>query len=115
MQAHLRKLVVKAVHGGMTQTEAAATYGVSLRAVSKWMKLSRDGGLRALKPGKRGRQFGSGRLNAKQAARIRAPIIGKMLSEGVSRTVSYFGTILMLSLDIAISISDRLDDTRSDN
>ena len=53
-QAHLRKLVVKAVRGGMAQTEAAATYGVSLRAVSKWMKLSRDGGLRALKPGKRG-------------------------------------------------------------
>ena len=35
-QAHLRKLVVKAVRGGMTQTEAATTYSVSLRAVSKW-------------------------------------------------------------------------------
>lgn len=54
-QAHLRKLVVKAVRGGMAQTEAAATYGVSLRAVSKWMKLTRDGGLKALKQGKRGR------------------------------------------------------------
>jgi transposase len=61
----------------MTQT-AAATYGVSLRAVSKWMKLSRDGGLRALKPGKRGRRPGGGRLNARRAARIRALIIGKM-------------------------------------
>ena len=49
-QAHLRKLVVKAVRGGMAQTEAAATYGVSLRAVSKWMKLTRDGGLKALEP-----------------------------------------------------------------
>ena len=77
-QAHLRKLAVKAVRGGMTQTEAAATYGVSLRAVSKWIKVSRDGGLRALKPGKRGRRLGSGRLNAKQAGRIRALIIGKM-------------------------------------
>ena len=28
-QAHLRMLAVKAVRGGMTQTEAAATYGVS--------------------------------------------------------------------------------------
>ena len=45
-QGHLRKLVVKAVRGGMAQTQAAATYSVSLRAVSQWMKLSRDGGLR---------------------------------------------------------------------
>src|ERR1017187_4731691 len=77
-QAHLRRLVVKAVRGGMTQTEAATTYGVSLRAVSKWMKLSRDGGLWALKPGKRGRRPGGGRLNPTQAARIRTLIIGKM-------------------------------------
>ena len=78
MQAHLRKLVVKAVRGGITQTEAAMTYSVSLRAVSKWMRLSRDGGLRALKPGKRGRRPGGGRLNVARAARIRALIIGKM-------------------------------------
>ncbi|MFN7713442.1 MAG: IS630 family transposase [Curvibacter sp.] len=77
-QAHLRKLMVKAVRGGMTQTEAAATYGVSLRAVSKWMKLSRAGGLKALKAGKRGRRPGGGRLNTAQAARIRALIVGKM-------------------------------------
>jgi transposase len=77
-QAHVRNLVVKAVRGGMTQTKAAATYSVSLRAVSKWMKLSRDGGLRALKSVKRGRRPGGGRLNATRAARIRALIIGKM-------------------------------------
>jgi transposase len=77
-QAHLRKLVVKAVRCGMTQTEAAGTYGVSLRAVSKWMRLTRDGGLRALKHGKRGRRPGSGHLNIKQAARIRALMVGKM-------------------------------------
>lgn len=77
-QAHLRRLVVKAVRGAMTQTGAAATYGISLRAVSKWMKLSRDGGLRALKAGKRGRRPGGGRVSSKQAARIRALIIGKM-------------------------------------
>jgi hypothetical protein len=65
-QAHLRKLAVKAVRGGMAQTEAAATYGVSLRAVSKWMQA--DARWRAessLKPGKRGRRpGGGGRLNA---------------------------------------------------
>lgn len=77
-QAHLRKLVVKAVRGGMSQTQAAATYDVSLRAVSKWMRLVRTGGLRALKPGKRGRLCGSGRLNARQAQRIRKMVVGKM-------------------------------------
>ena len=77
-QGHMRKLVAQAVRGGMTQTDAARTYGVSLRAVSKWMKLSRDGGLRALKPGKRGRRPGGGRLTTKQASRIRTLIIGKL-------------------------------------
>jgi transposase len=42
------------------------------------MKLSREGGLRALKPGKRGRRPGGGRLTSRQAARIRALIVGKM-------------------------------------
>jgi len=42
------------------------------------MRLARDGGLRALKAGKRGRRPGGGRLNARRAARIRALIIGKM-------------------------------------
>jgi hypothetical protein len=37
----------------MTQTAAAATYEVSLRAVSKWIKLVREGRLRALKLGER--------------------------------------------------------------
>ena len=77
-QAHLRQLAVKAVRGGMKQTEASAVYGVSLRAVSKWMGLWRDGGLRALKPGKRGRLVGSGRLGIQQGARIRKLIVGKM-------------------------------------
>jgi len=77
-QTHLRKLVVGAVRSGMTQTTAATMYGVSLRAVSKWMKLSREGGVRALKPGKRGRRPGGGRLTAKQAARIRKLVIGRM-------------------------------------
>ena len=77
-QAHLRKLVVKAARSAMTQTEAAATYGVSLRAVSKRMKLAREDGLRALKPGRRGRRPGGGSLNKAQAARIRALIVGKM-------------------------------------
>ncbi|MCO4883433.1 helix-turn-helix domain-containing protein, partial [Paraburkholderia caribensis] len=77
-QAHLRKMVVQAVVGGMTQTAAAHTFGVSLRAVSNWMKRSREGGLRSLRPGKRGRRPGSGRLDHRQAVRIRKLIIERM-------------------------------------
>jgi transposase len=77
-QAHLRKMVVQAVRGGMTRVEAARTYGVSVRAIGNWMKSAREGGLRALKPGKRGRRAGSGHLTHRQAARIRKQIIERM-------------------------------------
>jgi len=74
----LRRLVVKAVRGGMKQTEAAKTYQVSLRAVSNWMALDRGGGLLALKLKRRGRRPGEGRLSGAQAARIRQLIIDKL-------------------------------------
>ncbi|MGF6292590.1 IS630 family transposase [Paraburkholderia youngii] len=74
-QAHLRKMVVQAVRDGMTQVEAARTYRVSLRAISRWMKTAREGGLRALRSGKRGRRPGSGHLTA---VRIRKLIIERM-------------------------------------
>lgn len=77
-QAYLRRSVVLAVRAGMTQTEAARTYGLSLRAVSKYMALDKAGGLRALKPGRRGRRSGSGRLTLTQAQRVRQLIVGKM-------------------------------------
>lgn len=77
-QAHLRRLVVRALRGGMKQTVAAQQFGVSLRAVNKWAALDKAGGLRALKPKRRGRRAGEGRLDAPQAARIRALIVGKM-------------------------------------
>jgi transposase len=77
-QTHLRRTVIQAIRGGMTQTLASATFGVSLRAVNKWAALDKAGGLRALKPKRRGRRAGEGRLNAAQAARIRQLLIGKM-------------------------------------
>jgi transposase len=77
-QAHLRRLVVRALRGGMKQTVAAQQFGVSLRAVNKWAALDKAGGLRALKPKRRGRRAGEGRLTATQAARIRALIVGKL-------------------------------------
>ena len=54
-QAHLRRSVVQAVRAGMTQTAAAMTFGVSVRAVNKWAALDKVGGMRALKPQRRGR------------------------------------------------------------
>ncbi|SEF12773.1 Winged helix-turn helix [Burkholderia sp. WP9] len=77
-QAHLRKMVVQAVRGGMTRVEAARTYGVSLRAVGNWMKSAREGGLRAPRPDKRGRRPGSGRPTHRQAVNIRKLIIERM-------------------------------------
>ena len=47
-QAHLRRLAIKAVRAGLRQTAAAKTYGVSLRAVNKWVAIDKVGGLRAL-------------------------------------------------------------------
>ena len=78
-QAHLRRLAVKAVRAGLRQTAAAKTYGVSLRAVNKWVAIDKGGGLRALKPKRRGRRLGQGgRLRVAQAQRIRSLIVGKL-------------------------------------
>ena len=78
-QAHLRRLAVKAVRAGLRQTAAAKTYGVSLRAVNTWVAIDKVGGLRALKPKRRGRRLGQGgRLRVVQAQRIRSLIVGKL-------------------------------------
>lgn len=74
-QAHLRRSVVRAVRGGMKQTQAARVFGISLRAANKWMALARAGGLRALKLKRRGRRAGDGRLDRVQSMRIRQMII----------------------------------------
>jgi transposase len=74
----LRRQVVQAVRCGLSQTDAARTFGASLRAVSKWRRLDREGGLRALTLKRRGRRPGEGRLSAKRAGRIRSMIVGKM-------------------------------------
>jgi transposase len=78
-QAHVRRLAVKAVRAGSRQTAAANTYGVSLRAVNKGVAIDKVGGLRALKPKRRGRQLGQGgRLRVVQGQRIRSLIVGTM-------------------------------------
>lgn len=74
-QTHIRRSLVQAVRGGMSQTQAAQVFGVSLRAANKWMALDRTGGLRALRAKRRGRPAGVGRLDRAQAMRIRQLII----------------------------------------
>jgi transposase len=74
----LRQQVVWAGRGGMSQTDAARTFGASLRAVSTWRRLDREGGLRALTLKRRGRRPGEGRMSGKRAARIRSMIVGKV-------------------------------------
>ncbi len=59
----LRRQVVQAGRGGMSQTDAAHTFRASLRALT-------------LK--RRGRRPGEGRLNATRAGRIRSLIVGKL-------------------------------------
>jgi len=78
MQAQVRRLAVKAVRAGMTQIVAAATFGVSLRAVNAWVAIAKVGGLRALKARPRGRRAGGGRLTPAQAARMHQLVLDKM-------------------------------------
>lgn len=77
-QEHLRRSVIKAIRGGMTQTLAAKTFGVSVRAANKWVALDKAGGLRALKAKRRGRKAGEGRISPAQAGWVRQLIVGKM-------------------------------------
>ena len=68
-----------AARAGLRQTAAAKIYGVSLRAVNKWVAIDKVGGLRALKPKRRGRRLGEGgQLRVAQAQRIRGLIVGKL-------------------------------------
>lgn len=68
-----------AARAGLRQTAAAKIYGVSLRAVNKWVAIDKVGGLRALKPKRRGRRLGEGgQLRVAQAQRIRGLIVDKM-------------------------------------
>jgi len=61
---------VAAVKAGMGKTKAAEVFGVSRRAVSRWMRAERQGGKEALKAKRRGRPWGGGRLKPWQCATI---------------------------------------------
>jgi transposase len=58
-----------AVRSGHTQTEVAALFGVSLRAVQGWVARTRHGGLAAIQARPRGRPKGT-RLSAEQTRQV---------------------------------------------
>jgi transposase len=78
-QAELRLRVLNAVQAGMSQAEAARTFGVSRWSVVQWAKAHRGAGVRALAAKRRGRRKGeAGKLTAKQSDRLRGLVVGKM-------------------------------------
>lgn len=68
-QAQLRLRAIAAVRQGHTQTEVAELFGVSLRAVQKWVARAKRGGLAALKARARGRPKGT-QLTGEQAKKV---------------------------------------------
>lgn len=78
-QAEIRLRVLGALQEGMSQTQAAKTFGVSRWSVVQWAKAHRQLGEQALAAKPRGRRSGeAGKLNAKQCERLRKLIVGKM-------------------------------------
>lgn len=59
-QEAIRLRCVNAVADGMTQTEAARTFGVCRQSVNEWVAAHAHGGARALRAKKRGRRPGQG-------------------------------------------------------
>jgi len=66
-QDELRRRVIVAVVGGMSQSEAGRVFGVSRQSINTWRKRYDERGLRGLRSRKRGRPAGS-RLTPVQAA-----------------------------------------------
>src|SRR5262249_42473526 len=75
-QEDLRKRVVHAVRGGMTQKDAARAFGVSRFSVLKWCHAHAEEGAKALRSRKRGRPS-EPRLSREQRAPTIRWIVGR--------------------------------------
>lgn len=75
-QEALRRRVVRAVEGGLSQAEAARVFGVSRQSVNAWVGQHRRGGTDALRSGKRGRPPSS-RLSPREEAKAVRLIAGR--------------------------------------
>jgi transposase len=69
-QERVRCQAVKAVLAGMTQVQAAKTFGVTRQAVGKWMVAHRQGGQKALRARARGRPRTGGKMTEAMARPI---------------------------------------------
>ena len=76
-QEAVRKRAVQAVRDGQRQKDAARAFGVSEQTMSKWMKLHRDNGAKALKARPRGRPKGGGRLEPWQCAQLAKTVVDR--------------------------------------
>lgn len=79
-QEELRKRAVKAVLGGMKQTDAARAYGVTRQAIGRWLKTYRLGGSQALTAKPQGRPMG-GSVKDAQARLLLAAMETKLPDE----------------------------------
>ena len=68
-QEAIRMRTVEVIKAGMGKSKAAEVFGVSRRAISRWMGAHRQGGKEALKAKPRGRPHG-GKLKSWQCATI---------------------------------------------
>ncbi len=75
-QEDLRKRVVRAIRGGMSQVEAAEVFQVSRASGNKWSRLHEESGASALKARRRGRPA-EPRVSAEQRAKTVRWIVGK--------------------------------------
>ena len=75
-QEALRRRVVHAVRGGLSQTEAARVFQVARPTVNRWVRVSATASLRALRAKPRGRPVGT-QVAAAEAARVVRVILGR--------------------------------------
>ncbi len=69
-QEAIRMRTVEVIKAGMGKSKAAEVFGVSRRAVSRWIRADHQGGKEALKAKPRGRPRGGGKLKPWQCATI---------------------------------------------
>ena len=78
-QDEIRKRVIAALNGGVKQAEAARVFGIPDRTIRRWVSQMRREGVVSIEPKRRGRIAGEvSELRPRQAARIKALVIGKM-------------------------------------
>ena len=75
-QEALRRRVMEAVRGGMSQSEAARVFSVARSSVTNWVRATRHGGAKALSARRRGRPAG-GTLSRGDEARIAGLVVDR--------------------------------------